>query len=161
MKANDEYLYLIIHNLDGLALRSDKIQGSLAKLASCNRIRLVASIDHVNAPLLWDADKRSKFNFVWYDATTFLPYTEETLNENSLMMTSAGVSGGGDGGRLGTGALALNSLSRVFESLTPNAKEVYLTIVQVQCTFSNKISKSLCNGQTLPPLCNFTLKVVR
>ena len=145
LKANNEYLYLIIHNLDGLALRSDKIQGSFAKLASSNRIRLVASIDHVNAPLLWDADKRSKFNFVWYDATTFLPYTEETLNENSLVMTSTGGSGG-DGGRLGTGALALNSLSRVFESLTPNAKEVYLTIVRYQLEALEELKEDKKNG---------------
>ena len=124
-----EYLYLIIHNIDGLALRSDKVQGTLAKLASNERIRLVASIDHINAPLLWDADKRSKFNFVWYEATTYLPYTEETLNENSLMLTSSGNAafGGGNGG-----ALALSSLSRVFESLTPNAKEIYLSIVKYQ-----------------------------
>ena len=124
-----EYLYLIIHNIDGLALRSDKIQGTLAKLASNEHIRLIASIDHINAPLLWDADKRSKFNFVWYEATTFLPYKEETLNENSLMLTSSGNAafGGGSGG-----ALALSSLARVFESLTPNAKEIYLTIVKYQ-----------------------------
>ena len=125
----NEKLYLIIHNIDGLALRTDKIQGILAKLASNERVRLVASIDHINAPLLWDADKRSKFNFVWYEATTFLPYTEETLNENSLMLTSSGNAafGGGNGG-----ALALSSLSRVFASLTPNAKEIYLTIVKYQ-----------------------------
>merc|ERR1711997_1239431 len=95
-------------------------------LAAHKRVRLICSIDHVNAPLLWDADKRSKFNFVWYEATTFQPYTEETLNENSLILMSS-ANGGGNGG-----ALALSSLSRVFESLTPNAKEIYLTIVKYQ-----------------------------
>ena len=136
---NNDYLYLIIHNLDGLALRSDKTQGYLAKLASDSRISLVSSIDHVNAPLLWDADKRSKFNFVWYEATTFLPYTEETLNENSLMMQ---YSGGNSGlGQSGGGALALSSLSRVFESLTPNAKEIYLTIVRYQMEALDEMKK--------------------
>ena len=141
LSSKDEYLYLIIHNLDGLALRSEKIQGSIAKLASNPRIRLIASIDHVNAPLLWDADKRSKFNFVWYDATTFLPYTEETLNENSLMLSSSGNVGLGGG----SGALALSSLSRVFESLTPNAKEIYITIVKYQLEALDELKKEPVN----------------
>ena len=34
--------------------------------------------------------------------------------------------------RSGGGGLALHSLRRVFESLTPNAKEIYLLIVKYQ-----------------------------
>ena len=30
------------------------------------------------------SDKMSKFNYIWVDSTNFLPYTEETLNENSI-----------------------------------------------------------------------------
>ena len=131
----NDYIYLIVHNIDGLPLRADKIQATLAKLAAHKRVRLICSIDHVNAPLLWDADKRSKFNFVWYEATTFQPYTEETLNENSLILMSSG-NGGGSGG-----ALALSSLSRVFESLTPNAKEIYLTIVKYQLEALEEVKK--------------------
>ena len=131
----NDYIYLIVHNIDGLPLRADKIQATLAKLAAHKRVRLICSIDHVNAPLLWDADKRSKFNFVWYEATTFQPYTEETLNENSLILMSS-ANGGGSGG-----ALALSSLSRVFESLTPNAKEIYLTIVKYQLEALEEVKK--------------------
>lgn len=68
---------------------------------------------------MWDQQKLSQFNFVWYDVTTFLPYTEETLNENSLMVKQSG-------------ALALNSLTRLFASLTPNAKGIYIIIVKYQ-----------------------------
>ena len=53
---------------------------------------------------------------------------------------------GGDGGRLGTGALALSSLSRVFESLTPNAKEVYLTIVRYQLEALEEMKEDKKNG---------------
>jgi len=113
-------LYLIVHNVDGPMLRNEVSQGILSRLASHPRIHFICSSDHVNAPLLWDQHKLSNFNFVWQDASTFLPYFEETLNENSLMVRSGGTK------------LALHSLMRVFESLTPNAKEIYLLIINEQ-----------------------------
>jgi len=48
--ANDR-LYLIIHNIDGVMLRSNKAQNVLANLASIPNVRIIASIDHINAPL--------------------------------------------------------------------------------------------------------------
>lgn len=113
-------LFIIVHNIDGPMLRNDTSQTILSRLAGHPKIHIICSVDHINAPLLWDQHKLSKFNFIWHDATTFLPYTEETLNENSLMVRSGG------------GNLALHSLLRVFESLTPNAKEIYLLIVNYQ-----------------------------
>lgn len=44
-------IYLLIHNLDGLMLRNDKAQSVLSRLASIERIHMVASIDHINTPL--------------------------------------------------------------------------------------------------------------
>lgn len=49
------------------------------------------------------------FNWLWYETTTFLPYTEETSYENSLLVQQ-------------TGALALSSLTHVLRSLTSNAR---------------------------------------
>ena len=58
-----ETLYLVVHNIDGLALRAEKAQSALAQLAAASpSVRLVASIDHINAPLLWNSDKMSKVN---------------------------------------------------------------------------------------------------
>ena len=113
-------LYLIVHNIDGSTLRNENAQSIFAKLSGHPKIHLICSIDHINAPLMWDQHKLSSFNFIWQDATSFYPYSDETLNENSLMVRSGG------------GGLALHSLRRVFESLTPNAKEIYLLIVKYQ-----------------------------
>lgn len=112
-------LFLIVHNIDGPILRTEKAQSLLARLASLPRVHLACSIDHINAPLIWDQHKVSQFNFVWFDATTYLPYDEETRNENSFMVRQSG-------------ALALNSLRHVFASLAPNAKRVYLIVVEHQ-----------------------------
>lgn len=44
-------LYLLIHNLDGIMLRSSKAQDLLSCLASVPNICVLASVDHINAPL--------------------------------------------------------------------------------------------------------------
>eukprot|EP00095_Tigriopus_kingsejongensis_P011502 maker-scaffold56_size446035-snap-gene-3.23 protein:Tk11502 transcript:maker-scaffold56_size446035-snap-gene-3.23-mRNA-1 annotation:"origin recognition complex subunit 2-like" len=115
----EEDIFLLIHNIDGSMLRNDKAQTTIAQLAEHPKIHLICSIDHINAPLIWDQHKLSKMNLVWFDTTTFLPYTEETRNENSLMVKDSG-------------RLALNSLTHVFASLTPNAKGIYNLIINFQ-----------------------------
>ena len=49
----------------------------LSRLASCSRVHLVASFDHVNTPLLWDKRLAARFNWLWHDVTTYAPYTAE------------------------------------------------------------------------------------
>ena len=41
-------------------------------------VHLIASIDHVNAPLLWDFALLDRFGWVWHDVTSFAPYRLET-----------------------------------------------------------------------------------
>jgi len=112
-------LYLLIHNIDGPTLRSSKVQSTLAHLASHPLVHLVCSIDHINAPLIWDQQCLSKLNFIWFDCTTFLPYLEEAGGADSLMVKK-------------TGQLALASLGSVWASLTPNAKKIYTIIINYQ-----------------------------
>lgn len=112
-------LYMLIHNIDGIMLRSAKAQEILSSLASIPNVCVLASVDHINSPLLWDHVKRSKFNFCWWDTTTFLPYCEETSYESSLLVQQSG-------------ALALSSLHNVFLSLTSNAKSIYVLLAQNQ-----------------------------
>lgn len=44
-------LFLLIHNLDSQMLRGDKSQQIIGQLSSLRNIYLMASIDHLNAPL--------------------------------------------------------------------------------------------------------------
>lgn len=115
MDGEEEHVYLIVHNIDGATLRNERSQDVLAQLAAHPRIHLVCSIDHINAPLIWDQRRLAKLNFVWFDCTTFLPYREEISSTNSMMTRSSG-------------GLQLASLSSVWPSLTPNAKKVFLVI---------------------------------
>jgi len=112
-------IYLLIHNIDGPTLRTSKVQTALACLASHPMVHLVCSIDHINAPLIWDQQCLSKLNLIWFDCTTFLPYMEEAGGSDSLMVRQ-------------TGQLALASLGSVWASLTPNAKKIYIIIIKYQ-----------------------------
>ncbi|XP_076300972.1 LOW QUALITY PROTEIN: origin recognition complex subunit 2-like [Lasioglossum baleicum] len=116
-------LYLLIHNIDGIMLRSNKAQDLLSRLASIPNVCVLASVDHVNAPLLWDHIKRSRFNFFWWDTSTLLSYQEETSYESSLLVQQSG-------------ALALSSLQNVFLSLTSNAKSIYILLAKYQLSNS-------------------------
>ncbi|XP_078580587.1 origin recognition complex subunit 2-like isoform X2 [Branchiostoma floridae x Branchiostoma japonicum] len=107
-----EELFLFIHNIDGPMLRGEKVQAVLCQLAQVGGVRIIATIDHINAPLIWDQNKSSRFNWLWYDVTSYEPYVEETSYENSLMVQQSGV-------------LALSSLVHVLRSLTPNARGVF------------------------------------
>ncbi|XP_058043587.1 origin recognition complex subunit 2 [Ahaetulla prasina] len=112
-------LYLLIHNLDSKMLRGDKNQQILGQLSSLSNVYLIASIDHINAPLMWDQAKQSMYNWLWYETTTFSPYAEETAYENSLLVQHSG-------------SLALSSLTHVLCSLTSNARGIFRLLVEYQ-----------------------------
>ncbi|XP_043549104.1 origin recognition complex subunit 2 [Chiloscyllium plagiosum] len=112
-------LYLLIHNIDGQMLRGDRNQQILGQLSAIPGIHLLASIDHLNAPLMWDQTRSCLFNWLWYEVTTFKSYAEETSYENSLLVKQSG-------------ALALSSLIHVLRSLTPNARGIFKLLARFQ-----------------------------
>ena len=42
-------MFLVIHNIDGVLLRSDKCQAILSLLAEIEGFHIIASLDHINA----------------------------------------------------------------------------------------------------------------
>ncbi|XP_054028691.1 origin recognition complex subunit 2 isoform X4 [Dryobates pubescens] len=120
-------LYILIHNLDGQMLRGEKSQQILAQLSSLPSVYFIASIDHINAPLMWDQAKLSLYNWLWYEITTFSPYVEETSYENSFLVQQSG-------------SLALSSLTHVLRSLTLNARGIFRLLAQYQLENKNNPS---------------------
>lgn len=118
-------VFLIIHNIDGAPLRSEKAQTAFSILAQSPYVHVVASIDHINASLIWDQGRLSRFNWVWHDVTTYEPYLEETSYENSLVVKQSG-------------ALALSGLRHVLQSLTPNAQGIFKLIVRHHLEYSSQ-----------------------
>jgi len=50
-RSDSQHLYILINNLDGQALQSSKAQNAIARISTAKKIHLVATIDHINAPL--------------------------------------------------------------------------------------------------------------
>ncbi|XP_014203762.1 origin recognition complex subunit 2 [Copidosoma floridanum] len=115
----NERIYLLIHNIDGEILRTQKTQEMLCRLANIPNVHVLASIDHINAPLIWDNVMRAKFNFYWVEARTYLPYEAETSYESSLLIQK-------------NSGLALLSMKNIFASLTTNAKKIFMTVIRYQ-----------------------------
>ena len=112
-------IFLVVHNIDGPSLRSDNAQAPLSILAQCPAIHVLASIDHINAPLIWDQKKLSRYNWLWHDITTYEAYKEECSYMDSIMVQQSG-------------SLELSSLIHVTRSLPSNSCNIFKLLAQYQ-----------------------------
>lgn len=89
------------HTTPPTGLRSAEDQAWLAQLAALPAVHLIASLDHVHAGLLWDGRGAAAFRWLWVDATSYGPYSAETLGTAPVLAREAGLEGGAGGA--GTG----------------------------------------------------------
>lgn len=108
---------LLVHNIDGESMRSDKTQAFLSQLSSAAEIWVVATIDHINAPIMWDAAKLAMYNFLWHDLTTYESYAIETSFEDPLSLGKVRTAAGNKG------------VKYVLSSLTAKARGLYRVLI--------------------------------
>lgn len=117
---DDGFVCVVIHNIDGPGLRNSDSQQYLAKIASCSHVCVIASVDHVNAPLLWNKKMVCKqFNWCWYHVPTFEAYKVEGI---FFPLILAG----------GVAAQSAKTALIVLQSLTPNAQSMFKIIIEHQ-----------------------------
>ncbi|KAH8600845.1 origin recognition complex subunit 2-domain-containing protein [Bisporella sp. PMI_857] len=114
---------IILHSIDGPALRRPTTQTILSRLSSLPQIRLITSADHPLFPLLWDSSLRATYNFLFHECTTFQPYTSEmdVVDEVNDLFGRSGRRVGGKGG-----------VSFVLKSLPENGRKLYRILIQEQ-----------------------------
>ncbi|CAH9111214.1 unnamed protein product [Cuscuta epithymum] len=111
---------VVVHNIDGPGLREPDNQQLLARVASCSHVRIVASIDNINAPLLWDKKMvHTQFNWYWLHVPTFAPYKVEGMFFPLILAH-------------GSSAQSVKTASLVLQSLTPNAQNVFKVLAEHQ-----------------------------
>jgi hypothetical protein len=73
-------------------MRNHVAQAALSILGASPRISIVASVDHINAALLWDVDLLTRFNWLWCDATTYTEFDHEAKHvlERTIKAASLG-----------------------------------------------------------------------
>ncbi|XP_058089116.1 origin of replication complex subunit 2 isoform X2 [Magnolia sinica] len=119
-KENNCFVCVVVHNIDGPGLRDSEAQQYLARIACCSQVYMVASIDHVNAPLLWDKKMvHTQFNWCWYHVPTFAPYKVEGLFFPLILANSGSTQNA-------------KSAAIVLQSLTPNAQSVFRVLAEYQ-----------------------------
>lgn len=102
------HLYIVIHNIDAAPLRTARSKSILALVAHNPRIHIIASIDHLNSPLLWssseifsrkpdqiqsDAIPSRGFAWLWHDLTTLVAYDFELAFADRSSLSGAHVGG--------------------------------------------------------------------
>ncbi|CAH0479895.1 unnamed protein product [Peronospora belbahrii] len=70
-------IYLLVHSIDGLALRNPEAQTCLSWLAKAPFIAVIASMDHINGPSIWKEEDSLRFEWLCQNVDTFEPYTDE------------------------------------------------------------------------------------
>ncbi|KAJ3514700.1 hypothetical protein NLJ89_g2222 [Agrocybe chaxingu] len=145
------HLYLIIHNIDAAPLRATKTKSILALLGQNPRIHIIASVDHINAPLLWSSSETSSrkkdeivpgsipsrgFSWLWHDLTTLASYDFELAFADRSSLSGAHT--GGARKRTDTlaaqnaTAMSETAASHILVSVTQKAKKLFALLGKQQ-----------------------------
>lgn len=141
---------IVVHSIDGAGLRGLDTQRALATLASkCTRIRFLASMDHANAPLLWDGKLWHQFEWCIQSASTYESYVAERAysvgTTTEALLNASSVQGGtGIEDRQVRGAVML------LKSLSSNARGIFRILIDVR-SFVEDPTRSSSSGE--PKLC--------
>lgn len=133
---HDIKLILVIHNIDGPSVRKEAFQTMLSSLSVIKQIAIVASADHIYAPVLWDNKKSQNYNFIFHDVTNYEPYSVESSFQDVMKMGKREATTGAEGAKY------------VLESLTINSKKLFKVLVETQITKMESDN----NGKKVPPM---------
>ncbi|KAJ3157610.1 Origin recognition complex subunit 2 [Geranomyces michiganensis] len=122
---------LLIHNIDAQPLRAPLAQLVLSSLAAHRNVTLLASIDHINAPLLWDNVLAARYSWVWHDVATFAPYAAETALDRTAFVGNVGA----DGPAVAGGVV------HVLRALNVNARKIFAILAEHQIRHSGGASE--------------------
>ncbi|AEY98849.1 FAGR028Cp [Eremothecium gossypii FDAG1] len=112
-------MVVLVHNLDGPMLRKDPFQQMLSSLARIRQIAIVASVDHIHAPLLWDSLRAQLYNFVFHDVTNYEPYAIEAAFQESVRLNRSELQAG-----------SIDAARYVLASLTANSKRLFRLLLE-------------------------------
>ncbi|XP_054156011.1 origin recognition complex subunit 2-like [Oppia nitens] len=137
-------LYLVIHSIDFLFATNPKIKSFIGQLVvphRCSRIRIIASVDHINSGLIWSTTEANAYRWLWFNVPTLESYSVEKAFSTGLSMLTGSA-------KSWSQSLTYSSVKHVFDSLTTNAQKIFLLILQhfVDKDVSNTNNNNNNNG---------------
>jgi origin recognition complex subunit 2 len=126
-----------VHNIDAPALRAPKVRALLSALAALSGVQFAASVDHINAPLLWTSTELLAQRWLWHDLTTLAAYDVELAGADPASLrgapTAAGVGAasmraGADGMGMGGGGQMMTETAarHVLAAVTQRARKLFV-----------------------------------
>lgn len=141
-------LVLVVHNMDAPALRAagGKSRALLGALAALDGVQIAASVDHVNASLLWSSTEMVAGRWLWHDLTTLAAYDVELAGADpaslrgASALRAAGSGAGGAGGAadgmavgmgmvgagVGRGQMTETAAKHVLAAVTQRARKLFV-----------------------------------
>jgi origin recognition complex subunit 2 len=109
-------LVLVVHNIDSPAVRSPKVRALLNALVSLRGVQIAASVDHINAPMIWTSTELLSRRWLWHDLTTLAAYDVELAGADPASLrggapTTAAATAATASMRAGGGGLAESIMS--------------------------------------------------
>lgn len=164
-------LYLLVHSIDGLALRSPRFQATLWTLSNHPNVRLIASFDHAKAPLLFPASTTNTIfsskststpshrGVIYHHTPTLRPYTIEALASGTMaalypstvFLSDLHLLQGKQGGLRGASSSArAKAAFFVLASLTQKAKDLFSMMATRQIALADSDSLPKETTQVTP-----------
>lgn len=162
-------LFLVIHNIDAPIFRTSKAKSCLSLLTMSPSIHLIASVDHINAPLLWSSSEMSArkqgsglgsdalrrgYSWLWHDLTTLLPYDTELEHADRSSISGASVLRGNAarhqqemGGASSANVVMTDTAAKhILASVTQKAKRLFVLMGAKQLDRMDEASETAGNN---------------
>uniref|UniRef100_A0A183BXJ8 Origin recognition complex subunit 2 n=1 Tax=Globodera pallida TaxID=36090 RepID=A0A183BXJ8_GLOPA len=145
-------LVLIVLNIDSPQLRSHVHQtafsvlanprnNAFSVLANERKVQLIASVDHVNAALIWDQPLRDAFAWLHYPISTYRCYENEVIADGTRLL-------GLD--TKGNAKHTMSSLDVFWEATTSNMRKI---LTQLALHAPSKEKRGGMNALSIPKFC--------
>ena len=110
---------VIVHSIDGQALRAPELQDLLSDIAGTPEVQLIASIDDTH--IMWSKEMLERFRWWWTPMHTFQTYNLEYPLHRSRIVK-----------HVQTFAQRLNTFSDVVSALPKKSRQCLLVLVELQ-----------------------------
>ncbi|KAF7422344.1 Origin recognition complex subunit 2 [Pleurotus ostreatus] len=147
--SSKHHLYLIIHNIDGPFFRTTKAKSVISLWGMNPHIHILASVDHINAPLLWSTSESSArkqggnnrgFAWLWHDISTLSSYDFELSFADRTSIRGAHGIKASDTGTSSAVAMTETAALHILASVTQKAKKLFKLMGERQLGISDSES---------------------